>query len=109
MTRLQDLNAQLRRIPAGVLPECTASQALQLLLRQIGETVDSSGSKRPGVELLGWLELPLDDSPVLILTGFNEGKIPESINSDAFMPNSLANHDWNSPTTDAVTPAMHTR
>ena len=41
------------------------------------------------VELLGWLELPLDDSPVLVLTGFNEGRIPESINADAFMPNSL--------------------
>ncbi len=39
--------------------------------------------------MLGWLELPLDDSPVLVLTGFNEGKIPESINADAFMPNSL--------------------
>jgi hypothetical protein len=41
------------------------------------------------VELLGWLELPLDDSPVLVLIGFNEGRIPESINADAFMPNSL--------------------
>ncbi len=89
VTRLQEFNAQLRRIPASVLPECTASQALQLLLRQIGETSIPPEADDQAVELLGWLELPLDDSPVLVLTGFNEGKIPESINADAFMPNSL--------------------
>jgi len=89
VTRLQELNEQLRRIPQSVLPACTASQALQLLLRQIGETSIPPDANDQAVELLGWLELPLDDSPVLVLTGFNEGKIPESINADAFMPNSL--------------------
>jgi len=89
VARLQELNEQLRRIPASVLPECTASQALQLLLRQIGESSIPPEANDQAVELLGWLELPLDDSPVLVLTGFNEGKIPESINADAFMPNSL--------------------
>ncbi len=89
VTRLQELNEQLRRIPQSVLPACTASQALQLLLRQIGETSIPPEANDQAVELLGWLELPLDDSPVLVLTGFNEGKIPESINADAFMPNSL--------------------
>ena len=89
VTWLQALNEQLRRIPLSVLPKCTASQALQLLLRQIGEISIPPEINEQAVELLGWLELPLDDSPVLVLTGFNEGKIPESINSDAFMPNSL--------------------
>ncbi|MEZ6033931.1 MAG: PD-(D/E)XK nuclease family protein [Planctomycetaceae bacterium] len=89
VTRLQELNEQLRRIPASVLPECTASQALQLLLRQIGDASIPPEANDQAIELLGWLELPLDDSPVLVLTGFNEGRIPESINADAFMPNSL--------------------
>lgn len=89
VTRLQELNEQLRRIPRSVLPECTAGQALQLLLRQIGEASIPPEANDQAVELLGWLELPLDDSPVLVLTGFNEGRIPESINADAFMPNSL--------------------
>ena len=89
VTRLQEFNEQMRRVPQSVLPECTASQALQLLMRQIGEASIPPEANDQAVELLGWLELPLDDSPVLILTGFNEGKIPESINADAFMPNSL--------------------
>ena len=89
VTRLQDLNEQLQRIPAAVLPLCTASQSLQLLLKQIAEEIIPPEPNDAAVELLGWLELTLDDSPVLILTGFNEGKVPESMNSDAFMPNSL--------------------
>ncbi len=89
VTRLQDLNEQLHQIPEGVLPRCSASQSLQLLLKQIAEQTIPPEPNDDAVELLGWLELTLDDSPFLILTGFNEGKIPESMNSDAFMPNNL--------------------
>src|SRR5439155_17417631 len=41
------------------------------------------------VELLGWLELPLDDTPAAIVTSFNEGFVPTSLNSDLFLPNEL--------------------
>ena len=41
------------------------------------------------VELLGWLELPLDDTPAAIITSFNEGFVPTSLNSDLFLPNEL--------------------
>lgn len=86
---IHDLVDELRAIPRALLPDCTASQALQLMLRQIADTSLSPVSRPDAIEMLGWLDLPLDDSPILILTGFNEGCIPESINSDAFMPNSL--------------------
>ncbi len=89
VTGMQDLCEQLRTIPAGVMPECSASQALQLLLRQLSDEILPPEWDPNGVELLGWLDLPLDDAPVLVLTGFNEGNVPESITSDAFMPNSL--------------------
>lgn len=89
VSRLQDLNDRLQRVPVAVLPLVSAGQALQLLLKQIAEEPLRPVHNDDAIELLGWLELPLDDSPVLVLTGFNEGRIPESINSDAFMPNSL--------------------
>jgi RecB family exonuclease len=44
---------------------------------------------RPEGRGLGWLELAMDDTPVLLLTGFNEGFVPESSSSDVFLPNSL--------------------
>src|SRR5690606_26240689 len=44
---------------------------------------------RDAVELLGWLELRLDDAPVAVITGFNEPFLPESVNAHPFLPNSL--------------------
>ena len=41
------------------------------------------------MELLDWLELPLDDAPVVMLTGFNEGLFPESVQGHAFLPDAL--------------------
>ncbi len=41
------------------------------------------------MELLGWLELTLDDAPVLLLTGVHDGRVPESVNGDPFLPNAV--------------------
>ncbi|MCP4505540.1 MAG: hypothetical protein GY826_04000 [Fuerstiella sp.] len=79
----------LKGIPAAVMPKCTAAQAVQLLLRQLAASPVPSDSDDQAIDLLRWLELPMDDSPVLILTGFNEGFVPESITSDVFLPNSF--------------------
>jgi hypothetical protein len=43
----------------------------------------------PTVELLGWLELALDDAPALVVTGFNEGRVPASVHGDPFLPDGL--------------------
>lgn len=86
---LQDQNERLKRIPPHAMPQCTAAQALQLLPGQLAEEALSATWRSDAIELMGWLDLPLDDAPVLIVTGFNEGNVPESGGSDAFMPNSL--------------------
>ena len=40
------------------------------------------------VDLQGWLELPWDDAPYLVITGMNDGKVPETIVGDKFLPDS---------------------
>lgn len=89
ISELQDQNERLRRIPPHAMPQCTAAQALQLLLDQISDEALTASWRDDAVELMGWLDLPLDDAPLLVLTGFNEGNVPESGGADAFMPNSL--------------------
>ena len=37
----------------------------------------------------GWLELPFLDADELIITGFNEGRVPESVVGHAFLPDRL--------------------
>ncbi len=69
-----------------VLP---ASEALRLLLSQAAGQFVETGGTGASIELLGWLELHLDDGRALIVTSLNEGFAPESINADPFLPNQL--------------------
>ena len=41
------------------------------------------------VELLGWLELAWDDSPILVLTDMNDGVVPETVSPNPFLPDNL--------------------
>lgn len=46
--------------------------------------------KAPGaLELGGWLELPWEDAPHVLVAGANEGVLPETVAGDAFLPESL--------------------
>jgi ATP-dependent helicase/nuclease subunit B len=40
-------------------------------------------------DLQGWLELGYETAPHLVLVGFNEGRVPETIHGDVFLPNAL--------------------
>ena len=67
----------------------SAADALRLIVRSVAD-----GSIRPeptevAVELLGWLELQLDDAPAVIVTSFNDGLVPAALNADPFLPNAL--------------------
>lgn len=49
-----------------------------------------TGEKPAGaLEILGWLELLWEDAPHVVITGLNEGRVPESVTADAFLPGSL--------------------
>lgn len=41
------------------------------------------------IDLEGWLELPWNDAPFLIVTGMNDGFVPDGRLSDIFLPDSL--------------------
>lgn len=67
----------------------TASGAISLLLRQLSSVNLPDESQAGSVELLGWLELALDDSEAVIITGMNEGFVPQALNADPFLPDGL--------------------
>lgn len=65
--------------------------AIALLLEQLrGQSLPpASGELDAAVELVGFLELPLDDAGVVVVTGFNDGSIPSSAGSDPLLPGRL--------------------
>lgn len=76
-------------IPADLAPAITAETAIRLTLRQLDTANVSSRFDPEAIELLGWLELPLDDAPALMVCSLCEGVVPSSVNADAFLPNAL--------------------
>lgn len=51
--------------------------------RQVGEKPAGA------LELQGWLELPWEDAPHLVVAGLNDGRVPDAVAGDAFLPESL--------------------
>ena len=80
---------EFQHIPQPIVPHVTAAQAIEQLLRQVGSAQIPSVHGAQQIELLGWLELPLDMAPALVAVSFNEGCVPTSVNSDLFLPNAL--------------------
>jgi hypothetical protein len=90
--RLGEALADLESLPAPLAPAGRAAETISLLLRAVGSDAVSPAAARSGeptLEMLGWLELALDDAPALVVTGFEDGRVPESIHGDAYLPNRL--------------------
>ena len=80
---------ELRGVPASLAPTVSAARALDQVLESVQAVPIPAPHATAPIEMLGWLELPLDSAPVLIAVGFNDGNVPTSVNSDLFLPNSL--------------------
>jgi RecB family exonuclease len=88
----QALGAALDRqtqLAPGLAPETTSAQAVRVLLAGLSLETIPPPVDPLAIEVLGWLELPLDDAPGLIVTGLNEGLVPASVNADSFLPDRL--------------------
>ncbi len=87
--RITQTAAALAELPQALDVTCPADQALRLVLGLLeGATVPPAG-RTQAVEMLGYLELALDDGPAMIVTGFNEPHVPAAVTADAFLPEGL--------------------
>lgn len=71
--------------PALVSP----AQAIRLVLAEARDGSVPPPADDRAVEMLGWLELPLDPAPVAILTGMNEGVVPPGRGPDPMLPDAV--------------------
>jgi hypothetical protein len=62
---------------------------LELLLHHYASLSFPQQRLDSSIDLVGWLELQFDDAKLKIITDFSEGLVPEAINTDWLMPNSL--------------------
>ncbi|QDV25065.1 PD-(D/E)XK nuclease family protein [Aureliella helgolandensis] len=88
-TQLCDAIVALRDMPASLEPSLSLTEMIDWLKRSLTTALIAAPPDVTSIEMLGWLELALDDAPALIITGMHDGVVPESVNSDSFLPNNL--------------------
>ena len=84
VTVLVELEAALSRFPGLV-----AADTWELALRALGDSLRFDEKPEGAVELQGWLELLWDDVPHLVVAGMNDGRVPDAVVGDAFLPEGL--------------------
>lgn len=89
LLRIRSAALALASLPDALDEPCTAPVAIRALLLELRGEALPPEARRDALELLDWLEIPLDDAPVAVLTGFNEGFLPESTVGHPFLPDGL--------------------
>ncbi|XAL98549.1 hypothetical protein OT109_13285 [Phycisphaeraceae bacterium D3-23] len=74
---------------AGYIPATTFAQAIRFVLRQVDATPVPEPGGASAVELVGVLELALDDAPRVVVVGVNEGAVPEPIAEHPMLPRAV--------------------
>ncbi len=65
------------------------TDALPLALAPLADDALPPPADPEAVEILGWLELPLDDAGAVAITTFNEGFVPKCTGAEVFLPDRL--------------------
>ncbi len=83
---------EILREAAGAVekfPGLTTAEWWELALEVFAEDQRTDDKPAGAVELLGWLELLWEDAPHLVVAGVNDGRVPEAVVGDAFLPEAL--------------------
>jgi hypothetical protein len=87
--QLRDLGFSFAELPISLQTNLTGADALAFLLSEAEVGMIPAPEVEDAISLLGWLELPWDDAPVMVVCSLSEGIVPSNKNSDLFLPNEL--------------------
>ena len=86
---MQTALRSLDDLPTDWSSEGSATDALEIVLDQVSSEAMAEPASTNSIELVGWLDLSLDDAAVTVVTGVNEDFVPSSESAHLFLPNSL--------------------
>jgi ATP-dependent helicase/nuclease subunit B len=89
LERLLDALGSLRTVPPALDQPLPAMDAFTVAFEGVAGVVLPPLADQGAVELLGWLELTLDNAAAVLVTSFNDGFVPTSAGADPFLPDTL--------------------
>lgn len=66
-----------------------AITAMEMLTGRVADSSLPGSPSADHIDILGWLDLALDDSPALVVCGLNHPFVPEASSGDPFLPATL--------------------
>lgn len=69
--------------------DLTLAEKWAVVLNVFGAQVRTTERPAGALDLLGWLELLWEDAPHLVVAGVNDGRVPDAIVGDVFLPEAL--------------------
>jgi RecB family exonuclease len=83
---LLSVMAEMSRAPDPLQPRTTGAGALRILLQRCGGAAVADEPGPAQVEMVGWLEVPFDSAPLLVVSGMNDGFVPRAGPADPWLP-----------------------
>ena len=80
----------LRDIPAELTLSLSPAEAIDWVMQSLSGQLVPQPATHSAIEMLGWLDLTLDDAPALILTGIHDGRRPRSRQCRSILTKSIA-------------------
>ena len=88
--KIIDALSDIQEIPKELLPQpLSFVDTVRLVLTQVSKEMIPMPHEPKAVELVGWLDLAMDDAEVVIVTGMNDGVVPAFQTSDMFLPDTM--------------------
>lgn len=85
LEQLASVLQSLTTIEPALSPHCTFAQAVTLVVSQASSQAIPDPGGEAAIELVGYLELLLDDAPRLVITGMNEQHVPAPANTSTLI------------------------
>jgi ATP-dependent helicase/nuclease subunit B len=83
-----DAISELEELPAALGAGLAAGASLRLVQESMAAASLPTEGTEDGIELMGWLDAGIDDAPHVVVTGMNEGTVPEGMVVDPWLPDS---------------------
>ena len=82
------IDEHLEALSGDLADSLDAADRMALLLHLMEDQAVYPDRNPEDIDLLGWLELLWEDAPHLVITGMNDGLVPEAIVGHAWLPDS---------------------
>ena len=86
---IRDVLEDHQKLGPELAPDVSGAAAIRLLLRELDAVPIAAPADEAAIELVGWLELPWNDAPAMVVAGMNEGIVSPSVAGHLFLPNAL--------------------